>query len=120
MLTKILIMIIIFQSFFVVISKNSVMSIIYLIGIYLLTSVCFLILGAEFLSILLVIVYVGAVSILFIFVVMMLNLRVLEVYHTIVTYLPIGIFFGFFFLLEIFYIIKNDFNLFISYNYDYL
>jgi len=108
MIVKFLILLIIIQGLLVILSKNSVTSVLYLIGIYICTSICFLILGAEFLAILLVIVYVGAVSILFIFVVMMLNLRILEVYQTTVTYLPIGLFFGFFFMFEIIYMIQVD------------
>jgi NADH-quinone oxidoreductase subunit J len=104
----------------VITSKNSVTSVLFLISIYLLTSIFFLILGAEFLAILLLIVYVGAVSILFIFVVMMLNLRVTEVYNTLMNYLPIGSFIGFFFLAEMLYMIKSDLNFFVVYNNDIL
>jgi NADH:ubiquinone oxidoreductase subunit 6 (subunit J) len=49
-------------------------------GVYILVSIYFFLLGAEFLSIVLIIVYVGAVSILFIFVIMMLNVRLLNLY----------------------------------------
>jgi len=58
----------------------------------------FVILGADFLSILILIVYVGAISILFLFVLMMLNIRLLEIYIDFFRYLPIGLFsdFGFF------------------------
>lgn len=65
----ILIFFIIVQAFGVIASNNAVTSILFLIGSYILTSFMFLILGAEFLSIMLVIIYVGAVAILFIFVI---------------------------------------------------
>lgn len=58
-----------------------------------------MVLGAEFLSILLLVIYVGAVSILFLFVVMMLNLRIIEYYTTFYNYLPLGFFVGFFIFL---------------------
>jgi len=118
MMIKLLIICIIIQGMLVITSKNSVTSVLYLIGIYLLTSICFLIVGAEFLAILLVIIYVGAVSILFIFVVMMLNIRILEVYYTIITYLPIGLFFGFFFMFEIIYMLNIDYNIITYYSID--
>jgi NADH:ubiquinone oxidoreductase subunit 6 (subunit J) len=110
-LINILIILIILQSFLVIISKNSVTSVLYLIGAYVLTSFIFLILGAEFLSIILVIIYVGAVSILFIFVIMMLNVRVVEVYNTIINYIPIGLFIGCFFFGELMYMIYIDFGM---------
>lgn len=106
-----LIILIILQSFLVIISKNSVTSVLYLIGAYILTSFLFLILGAEFLSIILIIIYVGAVSILFIFVIMMLNVRVVEVYNTIINYIPIGLFIGCFFFSELMYMIYMDFGI---------
>lgn len=104
-------LLIIFQALLVIISRNAVTSVLFLISTYLLTSVLFLLLGAEFLAILLIIVYVGAVSILFIFVVMMLNLRLVEVYNTLVSYFPIGSFLGLFFFIETVYIIKSDLSL---------
>ena len=59
----------IFCSFFVILSKNPVHSVFFLILVFLLVSLLFMLLGAEFLSILVLVIYVGAVSILFLFVV---------------------------------------------------
>jgi len=106
----ILLILITSQAFLVIVSKNSVTSVLYLIGAYILTSFLFLILGAEFLSIILVIIYVGAVSILFVFVIMMLNVRMVEVYNTIMNYIPIGLFIGCFFFGEILYMVYMDFG----------
>lgn len=78
-----LLMSIIILSFLVIITKNAITSVLFLISVYILTSFLFMILGAEFLSIILIIIYVGAVSILFIFIIMMLNIRVVEVYNSI-------------------------------------
>lgn len=69
MLVYILIFLIIIQGLFVITSKNSITSVLFLVSVYVLSSVCFLILGAEFLAILLAIVYIGAIAILFIFVI---------------------------------------------------
>jgi len=79
-------------------TPNPVQSILFLILCFIFCSFLFVILGADFLSILILIVYVGAISILFLFVVMMLNIRLLEIYIDFFRYLPIGLFsdFGFF------------------------
>ena len=105
-----LILIIIIQGIFIIISKNAIKSVLFLISTYVLTSICFLILGAEFVAILLAIVYIGAIAILFLFVIMMLNLRILEVYHSRVSYLPIGFFTTVIFLIEILYFGYLDFG----------
>ena len=107
---------IIISSLCIIISKNSITSVLYLICVFILSSLCFLLLGAEFLSIIIVIIYIGAISILFLFVIMMLNLRIVEVYNTLVSYFPVGSFLGLFFFLEFIFMIKNDFNFF-SLNY---
>jgi NADH-quinone oxidoreductase subunit J len=86
---------IILSSLLVVISNNSITSVLYLICVYVLSSLCFLLLGAEFLAILIIIVYIGAISILFLFVIMMLNLRIVEVYNSLINYFSIGSFLGF-------------------------
>ena len=99
---------IIILSFLVIVTKNAITSVLYLIGVYILTSFLFLIVGAEFLSIILVIIYVGAVAILFIFVIMMLNIRIVEVYNTLINYLPIGILIAGFYCAGIIYMIYSD------------
>jgi NADH-quinone oxidoreductase subunit J len=78
----------------VVASRNPIRSLLSLIIVYLLVAGLFVHAGAEFVSIPLVIIYVGAISILFSFVTMMLNLRLLEVYDTLVINSPIGGFIG--------------------------
>src|SRR6266403_1908364 len=57
-------------------SKNPVQAVLFLILSFLLVALIFLLIGAEFLALLIIIVYVGAISILFLFIVMMLNLDV--------------------------------------------
>jgi NADH-quinone oxidoreductase subunit J len=102
----------IISSLLIIISKNSITSVLYLICVYILTSLMLSLLGAEFMAILIIIVYIGAISILFLFVIMMLNLRVVEVYNTLVSYFPIGSFLGVFFFFSFFFFIKNDLNFF--------
>lgn len=102
---------IIFSSLFVVISNKSVTSVLYLINTFILSILSLLLLGADFLSILIMIIYIGAIAILFLFVIMMLNLRIVEVYNSLVKLFPIGSFLGYFYFLVIYFILKNDFNI---------
>jgi len=110
MLMYFLIISIIVQGICIIISKNAIKSVLFLVSTYVLTSICFLILGSEFIAILLAIVYIGAIAILFLFVIMMLNLRILEVYSSRVSYLPIGFFTIIVFSFEILYLGYSDFS----------
>lgn len=96
----------------VITSRNPVQSVFFLILVFVFSAVLFIILGAEFLAVLVIIIYVGAISILFLFVVMMLNLRIMELYSTFYNYLPIGSFIGLFFFFEFFYAIYVDIGFF--------
>lgn len=73
-----------------------------------------MVLGAEFLAVLVIIIYLGAISILFLFVVMMLNLRIMDLYSSFYNYLPVGSFIGLFFFFEFIYAINTDFGFFKS------
>jgi NADH-ubiquinone oxidoreductase chain 6 len=64
-----------------------------------------LILGIEFIAITFLIVYVGAIAVLFLFVVMMLNIKVLELDETFWKYAPVGLFISSLFILQIFYLV---------------
>jgi len=66
---------ILFTAFMVIISPNPIHAVLYLICLFVSTALLFLLLGAEFLGLLLIIVYVGAIAVLFLFVVMMLNIN---------------------------------------------
>jgi len=74
------------QGIFVILCINPILSLLFLISVYLSASVLFFFLGVEFLAILLIIIYVGAISILFIFVIMMLNLRIVEIYNKLIIF----------------------------------
>ena len=63
----------VFASVMVVTSKNTVYSVFFLILVFVTISILFIMIGAEFLGMIMLIVYVGAVAVLFLFVVMMLN-----------------------------------------------
>ena len=80
----------VFASSMVVFSRNPVHSVLWLIFVFLNSAALFVILGAEFLAMILIIVYVGAVAVLFMFVVMMLNVNVSVVKEGVLQYLPAG------------------------------
>ncbi len=75
----------------VILSKNPVHSVLWLIVAFFNASGLFILLGAEFLAMLLLIVYVGAVAVLFLFVVMMLDIDFAELRAGFVRYLPVGL-----------------------------
>jgi NADH-quinone oxidoreductase subunit J len=74
----------------VVAARNPVHSVLFLILAFFNTAGLFVLIGAEFLAMILVIVYVGAVAVLFLFVVMMLDIDFLELRSGFVRYLPVG------------------------------
>lgn len=77
---------VVFIGLFVILTNNPVHSILALVLIFFLSSCLTLSLGVEFLAILILIVYVGAISVLFLFVVMLLNIRVLELNISLLKY----------------------------------
>jgi len=66
--------IVVFSAIMVTISRNTVYSVFFLILVFVTVSILFIMIGAEFLGMIMLIVYVGAVAVLFLFVVMMLNI----------------------------------------------
>ena len=64
----------VFSASMVIVSRNTVYSVFFLILVFVSISILFIMIGAEFLGMIMLIVYVGAVSVLFLFVVMMLNI----------------------------------------------
>jgi NADH-quinone oxidoreductase subunit J len=85
----------------VVSARNPVHSVLFLILAFFNSAGLFVLLGAEFLAMILVIVYVGAVAVLFLFVVMMLNIDFEELRSGFMRYLPIGALVGFLLLAEL-------------------
>jgi NADH-quinone oxidoreductase subunit J len=85
----------------VIVSRNPVHSVLFLILAFVNASGLFLLMGAEFLAMILVVVYVGAVATLFLFVVMMLDVDFAELREGFLEYLPIGLVIGGVFLFEL-------------------
>lgn len=84
----------VFAAAMVVFSKNPVNSVLFLILAFFNAAGLFVLLGAEFLAMLLIIVYVGAVAVLFMFVVMMLDIDYANLRDGVQKYLPIGLLVG--------------------------
>ena len=74
----------------VVTTRNPVHSVLFLILAFVNAAGLFVLLGAEFLAMILIVVYVGAVAVLFLFVVMMLDVDFAELRHGFLNYLPVG------------------------------
>ena len=78
------------SAFMVIAARNPVHAVLFLILSFFNAAGLFVLLGAEFLAMLLVVVYVGAVAVLFLFVVMMLDVDFVELRQGFLKYLPIG------------------------------
>ena len=88
-------------AFMVIAAKNPVHSVLFLILAFFNAAGLFILLGAEFLAMILVVVYVGAVAVLFLFVVMMLDVDFAELRQGFLQYLPIGGLVGMILLVEL-------------------
>jgi len=82
------------SGFMVVMSRNPVHSVLWLILTFFSAAALFVLMGAEFVAMLLAIVYVGAVAVLFLFVVMMLDVDFTELKSGMVKYAPLGFLIG--------------------------
>jgi NADH-quinone oxidoreductase subunit J len=85
----------------VISARNPVHSVLFLILAFFNSAGLFVLLGAEFLAMILVVVYVGAVAVLFMFVVMMLDINFVELRQGFLQYLPIGALIGLILLVEL-------------------
>ena len=85
----------------VIVSRNPVHSVLYLILAFVNASGLFVLMGAEFLGMMLIVVYVGAVAVLFLFVIMMLDVDFLELREGFIEYLPVGLVIGGIFMFEL-------------------
>jgi len=101
---------IVFFSLGVITLKNPVYSVLLLIVTFFASSGVFILLGAEFLAMLLVIVYVGAVMVLFLFVVMMLDINISRLKQGLVKHVAIGVFLSLIIFAQVYYVITNSKN----------
>ena len=85
----------------VISARNPVHSVLFLILSFCSSSGLLILLEAEFMAMIFIVVYVGAIAVLFLFVVMMLNIKISEVVEEVYQYLPVGGFIGIIFFLEV-------------------
>ncbi len=88
-------------AFMVISARNPVHAVLFLILAFVSAAGLFILLGAEFLALILIVVYVGAVAVLFLFVVMMLDVDFAELRSGFLAYLPIGAVIGIILLIEL-------------------
>ena len=91
----------VFGGIMVVCARNPVHSVLCLILTFFTSAALFVLIGAEFLAMVLVVVYVGAVAVLFMFVVMMLDINFVEMREGFLQYMPIGLLVGIILLVEL-------------------
>ena len=89
------------SAFMVITSRNPVHSVLFLILAFVNAAGLFVLMGAEFLAMILIVVYVGAVAVLFLFVVMMLDVDFAQLRQGALQYLPVGLLIGGIFLAEL-------------------
>ena len=94
----------------VVLSKHPVFSLLFLVGCFILSSFLLFLLECEFLALLFIIIYVGAIAILFLFAIMMLESKSINLSRNIIKYVPIGFFFLIFLLIPLLNEISSQFN----------
>src|SRR5918912_3703579 len=93
------------SGFMVIAARNPVHSVLFLILAFVSSAGLFVLMGAEFLAMILVVVYVGAVAVLFLFVVMMLDVDFAQLREGFISYLPVGALIGVVFLVELLLIV---------------
>jgi NADH-quinone oxidoreductase subunit J len=91
----------------VIAARNPVHSVLFLILAFFNSAGLFVLLGAEFLAMILVIVYVGAVAVLFLFVVMMLDINFAELRQGLRQYLLVGVFIGLALFIDLFLVLSG-------------
>jgi NADH-ubiquinone oxidoreductase chain 6 len=97
-------------------ARNPVYSVLFLILVFFNAAGLLVLLGLDFFAMIFLVVYVGAIAVLFLFVVMMLNIKIAEINEKRLRYLPIGGVLGVVFLFEILLIVDNDLIPLLFYN----
>jgi NADH-quinone oxidoreductase subunit J len=95
-------------AFRVITASSPVTAVLHLILAFANAAMIWMLLGAEFLGLLLVLVYVGAVMVLFLFVVMMLDVKMEELRTQIKTYLPMGLIVGLIMVVEMSFVLATS------------
>ena len=100
----------IFSAVMVIISQHSVFSLLFLVSCFIFSSFLLFLLECEFLALLFIVVYVGAIAILFLFAIMMLESKQINLSRNAINYFPVGIVFSVVLLIPILNVINNTFE----------
>lgn len=101
----------VFCALMVVLSRHPVFSLLFLVGCFVFSSFLLLLLECEFLALLFIVVYVGAIAVLFLFAIMMLESKSANLSKNITKYLPVGFFFLTFFLVPMLSLTLDQFDI---------
>lgn len=100
----------------VIFSKNPIYSVLFLVLLFVNASVFLFLLGIDFLAILFIVIYIGAIAVLFLFMVMMMDIGSMVVKESLFRYFPVGFFIIVFFIFEVSFLFLNNRYLLVSYN----
>jgi len=98
------------SSLMVIIVQNSIYSVLFLVLSFVSAASLLLLFECEFIALMFVIIYVGAIAVLFLFIVMMLDIKIAVSSKDTLKYFPVGFVIGSLFLVEIFYIVTKNFE----------
>lgn len=90
-------------------ARNPVHSVLFLILVFCQAAGLLLLQNLDFFAMIFLVVYVGAIAVLFLFVVMMLHIKIAEIHENVLRYLPVGGFIGLIFVFEVLLVVENDF-----------
>lgn len=99
------------SSVLVILINNSIYSILLLIVSFVSATGLLLMLECEFMALIFVVIYIGAIAVLFLFVIMMLNIKITNSIKDVFKYFPLSNFIGILFLLEILFVLKKTFTI---------
>lgn len=97
-------------AFMVIISKHPIFSLLFLVSSFFFSSCLLLLLECEFLAFLFIIVYVGAIGVLFLFAIMMLESKFTDLFRNVIQYFSIGAIFGIMFFVFSFFPVSENFK----------
>ncbi len=98
------------SSLMVIAVQNSVYSVLFLVLSFVSAACLLLLFECEFIALMFIIIYVGAIAVLFLFIVMMLDVKIATINKDSLKYFPVGFVIGSIFLIEIFLIITENFS----------
>ena len=98
------------SSLMIILSQNSIYSVLFLVLSFVSSSSIIFLLECEYISLIFIIIYVGAIAVLFLFVVMMLDIKTIYLAKDSLKYFPFGSFLGIVFLIEILTVVPSTFE----------